>query len=192
MKARQGVGYVIAETTRVVDENMNDVPADGETMGEVIMRGNIVMSGYFQDEAGTSKAFDGGWFHSGDLSVWHPDGNIELRDRGKDIINSGGENISSIEVEQAIVAHPAVLECAVVGVPHEFWGERPKAFVTLKPDQHPTEQEIIDFCRGKLAHYKCPDSVEFGPLPKTSTGKVQKFVLREREWAGRETRIGAA
>jgi fatty-acyl-CoA synthase len=190
--ARQGQAYISSDLVRVVDAEMNDVPQDGQTMGEVIMRGNIVMSGYFEDEAATSKAFAGGWFHSGDLSVWHPDGNIELRDRGKDIINSGGENISSIEVEQAIVAHPAVLECAVVGVPHEFWGERPKAFVTLKPDQHPTEQEIIDFCRGKLAHYKCPDSVEFGPLPKTSTGKVQKFMLREREWAGRETRIGAA
>ncbi len=190
--ARQGQAYISSDLVRVVDAEMNDVPQDGQTMGEVIMRGNIVMSGYFQDEAATSKAFAGGWFHSGDLSVWHPDGNIELRDRGKDIINSGGENISSIEVEQAIAAHPAVLECAVVGVPHEFWGERPKAFVTLKPDEHSTEQEIIDFCRGKLAHYKCPDSVEFGPLPKTSTGKVQKFMLREREWAGRETRIGAA
>jgi fatty-acyl-CoA synthase len=190
--SRQGQAYISSDLVRVVDDEMNDVPQDGGTMGEVVMRGNNVMSGYFQDEAATSKVFHGGWFHSGDLSVWHPDGNIELRDRGKDVINSGGENISSIEVEQTIVAHPAVLECAVVAVPHDFWGERPKAFVTLKDNGQATEQEVIDFCRGRLAHYKCPDSIEFGPLPKTSTGKVQKFVLREREWAGRETRIGAA
>jgi fatty-acyl-CoA synthase len=161
-------------------------------MGEVVMRGNIVMSGYFDDEAATEKAFRGGWFHSGDLGVWHPDGNVELRDRGKDIIISGGENISSIEVEQTIVAHPAVLECAVVAIPHELWGERPKAFVTLKDGAEAAEEEIIAFCREHLAHYKCPDAIEFGPLPKTSTGKVQKFVLREKEWAGRETRIGTA
>jgi fatty-acyl-CoA synthase len=125
------------------------------------------------------------------MAVWHPDGNIELRDRGKDVIISGGENISSIEVEQAIVAHPAVLECAVIGIPHERWGERPKAFVALNVGAEATEQEIISFCRERLAHYKCPDSVEFGSLPKTSTGKVQKFVLREQEWAGRDTRVGA-
>jgi fatty-acyl-CoA synthase len=190
--SRQGQAYISSDLIRVVDNEMNDVQQDGETMGEVVMRGNIVMSGYFQDETATSEAFRGGWFHSGDLSVWHPDGNIELRDRGKDIIKSGGEKISSIEVEQAIVAHPAVLECAVIGVPHDFWGERPKAFVTLQDNKHATEQEIIDFCRDQLAHYKCPDSVEFGPLPKTSTGKVQKFLLREREWSGRERRIGAA
>jgi fatty-acyl-CoA synthase len=157
------------------------------------MRGNIVMSGYFQNTTATDAAFSGGWFHSGDLAVWHPDGNIELRDRGKDIIISGGENISSIEVEQAIVAHPAVLECAVVGVPHEFWGERPKAFVSLADDLNPpTEQELIAFCRHRLAHYKCPDRIEFCSLPKTSTGKVQKFVLREREWADHKKRVGAA
>ena len=154
------------------------------------MRGNNVMSGYFNDEAATGKAFVGGWFHSGDLAVWHSDGNIELRDRGKDIIISGGENISSIEVEQAITAHPAVLECAVVGVPHPRWGERPKAFVTLNQGASATAEEIIAFCRERLAHYKSPDSVEFGPLPKTSTGKTQKFVLRQREWAGQDTRIG--
>ena len=130
--ARQGQAYISADLVRVVDTEMNDVPQDGETMGEVIMRGNNVMSGYFEDEAATESAFAGGWFHSGDLGVWHPDGNIELRDRGKDVIISGGENISSIEVEQAVVAHPAVLECAVIGIPHEHWGERPKAFVTLK------------------------------------------------------------
>ena len=177
---------------RVVDAEMNDVLQDGEAMGEVVMRGNNVMSGYFDDEAATSKAFAGGWFHSGDLAVWHPDGNIELRDRGKDIIISGGENISSIEVEQAIVAHPGVLECAVIGVPHEQWGERPKAFVTLNDRRHGDPEEIIAFCRERLAHYKCPDSIEFGPLPKTSTGKIQKFVLRDREWAGQDKRIGGA
>ncbi len=189
--ARQGQAYISSDLVRVVDDEMNDVPRDGQTMGEVVMRGNIVMSGYFRDEAATAKAFAGGWFHSGDLAVWHPDGNIELRDRGKDIIISGGENISSIEVEQAIVAHPAVLECAVVGVPHEHWGERPKAYVTLNEGAEADPQEIIDFCRDRLAHYKCPDSVEFAVLPKTSTGKVQKFVLRDREWAGHESRIGA-
>jgi fatty-acyl-CoA synthase len=175
----------------VVDEDMRDIPQDGETMGEVIMRGNNVMSGYFADEATTEKAFRGGWFHSGDLAVWHPDGNIELRDRGKDIIISGGENISSIEVEQALCAHPAVLECAVVGIPHERWGERPKAFVTLNFGANAGAEEIITFCRQRLAHYKCPDAIQFGPLPKTSTGKIQKFVLRESEWAGHETRVGA-
>jgi len=177
---------------RVVDEQMNDIPQDATTMGEVVMRGNNVMSGYFADEAATAKAFAGGWFHSGDLAVWHPDGNIELRDRGKDIIISGGENISSIEVEQAIAAHPAVLECAVVGIPHEYWGERPKAFVTLNEGAAATPEEIIAFCRERLAHYKCPDAIEFGPLPKTSTGKIQKFVLRDREWAGQDNRIGRA
>jgi fatty-acyl-CoA synthase len=156
------------------------------------MRGNNVMSGYFDDPEATENAFRGGWFHSGDLAVWHPDGNVELRDRGKDIIISGGENISSIEVEQTIVAHPAVLECAVVATPHAHWGERPKAFVTLKEGASASPEEIIAFARDRLAHYKCPDSVEFGLLPKTSTGKVQKYVLREKEWAGSETRIGAA
>ncbi len=188
--ARQGQAYPSADLVRVVDEDMKDVPQDAETMGEVIMRGNNVMSGYLADEMTTEKAFRGGWFHSGDLAVWHPDGNIELRDRGKDIIISGGENISSIEVEQTISAHPAVLECAVIGIPHERWGERPKAFVTLAREAGASADEIIAFCRQRLAHYKCPDAIEFGPLPKTSTGKVQKFVLREREWSGRDTRIG--
>jgi fatty-acyl-CoA synthase len=188
--ARQGQAYISSDLIRVVDENMTDVPRDGQTMGEVIMRGNNVMSGYFDDEAATGKAFAGGWFHSGDLAVWHPDGNIELRDRGKDIIISGGENISSIEVEQTVAAHPAVLECAVVGIPHPHWGERPKAFVTLNEGAAATPEEIIAFCRDRLAHYKCPDSIEFGALPKTSTGKIQKFVLRQREWADRDTRVG--
>jgi fatty-acyl-CoA synthase len=188
--ARQGQAYPSADLVRVVDAEMNDVPRDAATMGEVVMRGNNVMSGYFGDEAATGKAFAGGWFHSGDLAVWHPDGNIELRDRGKDIIISGGENISSIEVEQTIAAHPAVLEAAVIGVPHPHWGERPKAFVTLNEGASATPEEIIAFCRERLAHYKCPDSIEFGPLPKTSTGKTQKFVLRQREWADQDTQVG--
>ena len=168
---------------------MTDVAQDGQAMGEVVMRGNNVMSGYFNDEAASRKAFAGGWFHSGDLAVWHPDGNIELRDRGKDIIISGGENISSIEVEQAIAAHPAVLECAVIGIPHPHWGERPKAFVTLNEGAAASPEEIIAFCRERLAHYKCPDSIEFGPLPKTSTGKTQKFVLRQHERTAPDTRL---
>jgi fatty-acyl-CoA synthase len=189
--ARQGQAYISSDLVRVVDDQMNDVPRDGATMGEVIMRGNNVMSGYFDDEAATEKAFAGGWFHSGDLAVWHPDGNIELRDRGKDVIISGGENISSIEVEQAICAHPAVLECAVIGIPHPHWGERPKAYVTLNEGAVATPEEITAFCRDRLAHYKCPDAIEFGPLPKTSTGKIQKFVLRQREWAGHDKQVGS-
>jgi fatty-acyl-CoA synthase len=187
--AHQGQGYTTADLVRVVDEEMNDVPRDGATMGEVVMRGNNVMAGYFADPEATEKAFRGGWFHSGDLAVWHPDDTIELRDRGKDVIISGGENISSIEVEQTICAHPAVLEAAVVAIPDDHWGERPKAFVTLRPGAEAGEQELIAFCRERLAHYKCPDAIAFGPLPKTSTGKVQKFALREPEWAGRERRI---
>jgi fatty-acyl-CoA synthase len=188
--ARQGQAYPSSDLVRVVDKDMHDIPQDAEAMGEVVMRGNNVMSGYFADEAATEKAFSGGWFHSGDLAAWHPDGNIELRDRSKDIIISGGENISSIEVEQTICAHPAVLECAVIGIPNERWGERPKAFVTLNTEASARADEIIAFCRQRLAHYKCPDVIEFGPLPKTSTGKVQKFNLREREWGERETRVG--
>ena len=187
--ARQGHAYTTADPVRVVDEEMRDVPRDAASMGEVVMRGNNVMAGYFGNEDATHEAFRGGWFHSGDLAVWHPDGAIELRDRGKDVIISGGENISSIEVEHAICAHPAVLECAVVAVPHDHWGERPKAFVTLQDGATATEADIIAFCRERLAHYKCPDAIAFGSLPKTSTGKVQKFLLREPEWAGRDRRI---
>jgi fatty-acyl-CoA synthase len=153
------------------------------------MRGNNVMAGYFDDPEATARAFAGGWFHSGDLGVMHPDGYLELRDRKKDIIISGGENISTIEVEHAIAKHPAVLECAVVAMPHEKWGEVPKAFVSLRAGQRATEDEIIAFCRERLAHFKCPKAIEFGDLPKTSTGKVQKFRLREKEWAGRASRI---
>jgi len=189
--ARQGQAYISSDLVRVVDDEMHDVPRDGATMGEVVMRGNNVMSGYFDDQTATGTAFKGGWFHSGDLAVWHPDGNIELRDRGKDVIISGGENISSIEVEQTISAHPAVLECAVIGIPHPHWGERPKAYVTLNEGAVAAPEEIIAFCRDRLAHYKCPDTVEFGPLPKTSTGKIQKFVLRQREWAGEDKQVGS-
>lgn len=187
--ARQGVGYAVGGPTRVVDEAMNDVPADGETLGEVVMRGNMVMKGYWDDPEATATAFRGGWFHSGDVGVMHPDGYIELRDRSKDVIISGGENISSIEVEQALYRHPSVLECAVVGVPHEKWGEAPKAYVTLKEGKSATAEELIDFCREQIARYKAPTSVVFGPLPKTSTGKIQKFKLREKDWDGREKRI---
>ncbi len=187
--SRQGVPFPTAGYVRVVDDNMNDVPDDAETMGEVVMTGNNVMKGYFNDPEATAEAFRGGWFHSGDIGVMHPDGYIELRDRKKDIIISGGENISTIEVEHTVVKHPAVLECAVVAMPHEKWGEVPKAFVTLRPGAEATEREVIDFCRETLAHYKCPKAVEFIDLPKTSTGKIQKFKLREKEWAGRAERI---
>jgi fatty-acyl-CoA synthase len=189
IKARQGVGYLVADDARVVDDNMADVPADGQSLGEVIMRGNNTMKGYFNDDEATEQAFRGGWFHSGDLGVMHPDGYIELRDRAKDIIISGGENISTIEVEQAIAAHPAVLEVAVIGVPDDHWGESPKAFVVLKEGAHATDREIIEHCRNRLAGFKCPKSIQFGELPKTSTGKIQKFVLREKEWSGRASRI---
>jgi fatty-acyl-CoA synthase len=187
--ARQGQSYTTADAIRVVDKEMRDVPRDGITIGEVVMRGNTVMTGYFANEEATEEAFEGGSFHSGDLAVWHPDGAIELRDREKDVIISGGENISSIEIEQTITAHAAVLECAVVAVPDDRWGERPKAFVTLMEGAIVSQEEIILFCRERLAHFKCPKEVAFGPLPKTSTGKVEKFVLREPEWAGHEHRI---
>jgi len=154
-----------------------------------VMRGNVMTSGYHRDEEGTARAFAGGWFHTGDLAVWHPDGAVELRDRSKDIIISGGENISTIEVEQAIAAHPAVLECAVVSSPDEKWGEVPKAFVTLRDGASLSEGELIEHCRARLAHFKVPKAVTFCSLPKTPTGKIRKFVLREAEWKGREKRI---
>ena len=187
--SRQGVPYAFAVYLRVVDEQMNDVPADGQTMGEVVMRGNNVMKGYYRDPDATAHAFRGGWFHSGDVGVMHPDRYIELKDRSKDIIISGGENISTIEVENTIYRHPKVQEVAVVGIPHEKWGEVPKAFITTAPGAEVTEEEIIEFCRGNLARFKCPKAVEFCELPKTSTGKIQKFKLREKEWAGRDRRI---
>ena len=190
LKARQGVSYIIAGTgTRVVDAQMRDVPADGEAMGEVIMRGNNVMLGYYRNPEATEEAFRGGWFHSGDLAVMHPNGYIEIRDRKKDIIISGGENISSVEVEKTIYDHPAVLEAAVVAVPDEKWGEVPKAIVTLKEGKQATAEDIIEFCRSRLAHFKCPKHVEFGPLPKTATGKIRKNELRAAAWAGRDKQV---
>ena len=181
IKARQGVPYLIAGTDlRVVDSSMRDVPCDGMTMGEVIMRGNNVMLGYYNNPEATAKAFEGGWFHSGDLAVRHGDGYIELRDRAKDIVISGGENISSIEVEKVLHEHPAVLEAAVVAAPDEKWGEVPQAWVSLKPGEHATAEELIEFCRARLAHFKCPKYVEFGPLPHTATGKLRKNELRAR------------
>ena len=188
--ARQGVSFIVAEPTRVVDDEMEDIERDAAAMGEVVMRGNNVMKGYFDNEEATEAAFRGGFFHSGDIAVWHPDNYIDLRDRSKDIIISGGENISTIEVERSIASHPSVLECAVVAVPHETWGERPKAFVILKPDKTAEPQELIEHVRGQLAHYKAPDEVEIvDELPKTSTGKIQKYVLRDKEWAGHDRRI---
>ncbi len=187
--ARQGHSHLLADPIRVVDAQMEDVPRDGATLGEVVARGNTVMRGYYEDPEATEEAFRGGWLHTGDLAVWHPDGYIELRDRIKDVVISGGENISTIEVEQVVCRHPAVLECAVVAIPDDRWGERPKAFVALKDGAETSAEAIIDFCRTHLAHFKCPAAVAFGELPKTSTGKVQKFVLREAEWAGRERRV---
>jgi fatty-acyl-CoA synthase len=181
LKARQGVSYPMLAALTVADPGtLKPVPADGATMGEVMMRGNIVMKGYLKNPQATEEAFAGGWFHSGDLGVMHPDGYIELKDRSKDIIISGGENISTIEVEGVLYRHPAVLEAAVVARPDAKWGETPCAFVTLKDGASTTEADILDFCRGNLAHFKCPRTVVFGPLPKTSTGKVQKYVLRDQ------------
>jgi fatty-acyl-CoA synthase len=181
-KARQGVRYPVLEDLIVADPaTLEPVPDDGETLGEVFFRGNVVMKGYLKNSAATEQAFAGGWFHSGDLGVRHPDGYIELKDRSKDIIISGGENISTIEVESVLYKHPSVSEAAVVARPDEKWGETPCAFVTLKPGSpEVSASEILDFCRLHLAHFKVPKSVVFGELPKTSTGKVQKFVLRER------------
>ncbi len=182
--ARQGVGMITAERARVVDEDMNDVPADGVTMGEIVMRGNGVMKGYFRDDEATAGAFEGGWFHSGDLGVMHPDGYVELMDRAKDIVISGGENISTVEVEQALLSHPAVVDVAVIGIPDERWGERPKAFVVLGPGQAAGERELIDHVRSRIAHYKAPDAIEFlSAMPRNSTGKLQKSTLREHERA---------
>ena len=190
LKARQGVPYVVAgDLLRVVDDDMHDVPQDGKTMGEVVMRGNNVMSGYLDDTEATEAAFRGGWFHSNDLAVRHPDGYIELQDRAKDIIISGGENISSQEIEKVIIEHPGVLEVCVVAVPDERWGEVPKAFVVRASGSEVSEEEVIQFCRDRIARFKAPKSVQFGELPKTATGKIQKYVLREAEWQGHEKRI---
>ncbi|MEW6349359.1 MAG: acyl--CoA ligase family protein [Thermodesulfobacteriota bacterium] len=179
MKARQGVAYLTAMHMDVWDPStMQPVPRDGKTIGEIVMRGNNVMLGYYKMPEATEEAFRGGWFHSGDLAVMHPDGYVQIKDRSKDIIISGGENISSVEVEGVLYQHPSVLECAVVGVPDPKWGEVPKAFVALKPGANPTADEIISFCRERIAHFKVPKSVAFGELPKTSTGKIKKFELR--------------
>jgi len=180
-KARQGVPYAVLEDQMVADpQTLQPVARDGQQLGEVFMRGNTVMKGYLKNPAASAEAFSGGWFHTGDLGVWDPDGYIALKDRSKDIIISGGENISTIEVESVLFNHPAVLEAAVVAKPDEKWGEVPAAFVTLRPGESASEQDIIDFCRNNMASYKCPRLIVFGELPKTSTGKIQKFVLREQ------------
>ena len=181
LKARQGVRYDVLEALTVADpESLEPVPKDGETMGEILFRGNNVMKGYLKNPDATGEAFAGGWFHSGDLGVWHEDGYVEIKDRSKDIIISGGENVSSIEVESFLYRHPKVLEAAVTARPDGKWGESPCAFVTLKEGADADEAEIIEFCRANMAGFKVPRTVIFGPLPKTSTGKIQKFVLRER------------
>jgi fatty-acyl-CoA synthase len=181
LKSRQGVRYPVLEGLMVAEPaTMRPVPADAATMGEVFFRGNIVMKGYLKNAKASAEAFKDGWFHSGDLGVLHPDGYIELKDRSKDIIISGGENISTIEVEGVLYRHPAVLEAAVVARPDEHWGESPCAFVTLKDGASASAEDIIAFCRDNMARYKVPKTVVFGPLPKTSTGKVQKYVLREK------------
>jgi fatty-acyl-CoA synthase len=180
LKARQGVRYTALEELSVLHpETMSPVPADGITLGEVMFRGNIVMKGYLKNQTATQQAFAGGWFHSGDLGVLHPDGYIQLKDRSKDIIISGGENISSIEVEDVLYKHPAVAACAVVGKADEKWGETPVAFVEVKPGMTVSKEDILAHCRNGLAAYKCPRLIVFAEIPKTSTGKIQKFVLRE-------------
>jgi fatty-acyl-CoA synthase len=179
LKARQGVPNVLASSMRVVDRDGRDVPRDGESRGEVLLRGNNVMAGYYRDPEATAAASHEGWFRTGDIGVLHPDGYLELRDRSKDVIISGGENIASIEVEQVLAGHPAVFECAVVGGADERWGEVPVAFVTLREGTTATGAELIAHCKERMARYKAPREVHFGPLAKTATGKVQKFVLRE-------------
>ena len=182
LKARQGVRYPMLEKLLVADpKTLEPVPHDGKTVGEIMFKGNIVMKGYLKNAEATRNAFEGGWFHSGDLGVCHEDGYIEIRDRSKDIIISGGENISSIEIEKTLYRHPAILEAAVVAQPDSKWGETPCAFVTLKDKViDVSEQDIIDYCRDNMAHFKAPKTVIFGPLPKTSTGKIQKFILRQQ------------
>lgn len=187
LKARQGVRYVGLEGLEVVDpKTMKPVPADGTAIGEVVMRGNVVMKGYLKNPKANEEAFANGWFHSGDLAVKSPDGYIEIKDRSKDIIISGGENISSVEVENTLYSHPAVLEASVVARPDEKWGESPCAFVTLKSEVNNSEEQkrmvedIIKFCRSKMPAYWIPKSIVFGPLPKTATGKIQKHLLRAK------------
>jgi fatty-acyl-CoA synthase len=178
---RQGVAYLLEEGMDVLDpETMRPVPHDGETMGEIMFRGNITMKGYLKNPAATEEAFRGGWFHSGDLAVMHPDGYVKIKDRSKDVIISGGENISSQEVEDVLYGHPAVMLAAVVAQPDPKWGETPCAFIELKEGASATVEEIIEFCRARMARFKAPKTVVFGALPKTSTGNIQKFLLRER------------
>jgi len=189
LKARQGIAQLLTDV-RVMDEELREVPSDGKTVGEIVARGNNVMEGYFKQPEETAKAMRGGWLHTGDLAVVHADGYIEVVDRAKDVINSGGENISSVEVEAMLYEHSAVLEAAVIGVPDAKWGEVPKALVVLKPGQQLEEHELITFCRNRMAHFKAPKSVEFiATLPKTATGKIQKFALRELYWQGLEKRV---
>jgi fatty-acyl-CoA synthase len=180
IKARQGVGNVISQQLRVVDAHGKDVPADGAALGEIAIRGNNVMLGYYHDEIATRKAIPDGWFRTGDLGVMHADGYVEIRDRAKDIIISGGENIASIEIERTLCSHPAVIEAAVVAGPDPKWGEIPVAFVALKNGAATSEPQLIAYTRERLAHFKAPKRVVFGELPKNATGKIQKFVLRER------------
>jgi fatty-acyl-CoA synthase len=178
---RQGVAYLLEEGMTVMDpETLEPVPWDGETMGEIMFKGNITMKGYLKNPTATEDAFRGGWFHSGDLGVTHPDGYVKIKDRSKDVIISGGENISSQEVEDVLFGHPAVMLAAVVAQPDPKWGETPCAFIELKEGASASVEEIIEFCRARMARFKAPKSVVFGPLPKTSTGKIQKFLLRER------------
>ncbi|MGH2601594.1 MAG: AMP-binding enzyme, partial [Dehalococcoidia bacterium] len=175
---------------RVVDDNGADVPADDATVGEVVARGNVILEGYWRQPEETARVLVDGWFHTGDLATWDAERTINIVARKKDVIITGGENVSSIEVEDVLYQHPAVLEAAVIGVPSERWGETIKALVVLRAGQQPTEQEIIAHCRGSMAHFKCPTSVDFvETLPRTATGKLQKFVLRERYWAGLEKRV---
>jgi fatty-acyl-CoA synthase len=180
--ARQGVRYLTSEDLKVADpDTMAELPRDGTSIGELMVRGNTVMKGYLKNPSASAAAFRGGWFHTGDLAVRHPDGYVEVKDRSKDIIISGGENISSLEVEEVLYRHPQVLEAAVVARPDEKWGETPCAFVTPRPGAEAlSPEDIIAWCRSNMAHFKVPRTVVFGPLPKTSTGKIQKFVLREQ------------
>ena len=186
-KSRRGVPYIVTHFMDVVDpETMESVPWDSTTIGEIVMRGNNVMIGYYKDPEATKEAFAGGWFHSGDLAAVHEDGYVQIMDRKKDIIISGGENISTVEVESVIYRHPDVLEVAVIPVPDDKWGEVPKAFVIPKEGTNPTPEDIIEFTKSNLARFKAPKYVEFGTLPKTATGKIQKFKLREKEWKGKQ------
>ena len=193
IKARQGVGTLVTSSVRVIDDSGADVPADGQTQGEIAIRGNNVMLGYFKDPDATAAAClegpEGTWFRTGDVAVMHDQGYVEVRDRAKDVIISGGENIASIEVEQALASHPDVVECAVVAAPDDTWGEVPAAFVVLRAGSAITEATLIDHVKGRIARFKAPKTVTFGDLPKTATGKIQKFALRDQLWAGRDRRV---